>query len=147
MHREEFVKEINKQLKLIRTEYGLTQDKMAMVLGVSKKTLVESEKGRRTLGWTEVVTLVSIFSQSKILQNAFGGEVSDIVQALAFEDIEIKYPDTMGGKIWWNLIDEKRGIKLQQNIVSQHYRILNEYDQRMLSTFDEDEAREYFAQL
>ena len=51
MDRREFISEINGMLKLVRTEYGLTQEKMADVLGISKKSLVESEKGRRPLGW------------------------------------------------------------------------------------------------
>ncbi len=52
MTREEFIQMMDEREKLIRTEYGLTQDKMAIALGISKKTLVEIEKGRRTLGWT-----------------------------------------------------------------------------------------------
>ena len=53
MTRDEVVAVVNSKLKLVRTEYGLTQDKMAVILGISKKSLVESEKGRRSLGWTE----------------------------------------------------------------------------------------------
>ncbi|MBQ1471004.1 MAG: helix-turn-helix transcriptional regulator, partial [Eubacterium sp.] len=85
MEREELINRVNGLLKLIRTEYGLTQDKMALILGISKKTLVESEKGRRRLGWSEVVTLSTIFSGSQVLQNAFGGEISDIIAAVAFQ--------------------------------------------------------------
>ena len=47
MTRETFVAELDRQVKLVRTEYGFTQDVMARVLGISKKTLVEIEKGRR----------------------------------------------------------------------------------------------------
>ena len=147
MKRKEFVSRMNAMLKLIRTEYGLTQDKMAAILGISKKTLVESEKGRRSLGWTEVVALATIFSQSQILQNAFGGEVSDIIGAVAFEDVEVQYPDTMGGKVWWRVIQEEGGYKIQQNIISQHYRLLNEQDQRMISSFDLAEVQEYLKGL
>ena len=88
MDRREFMSEINGMLKLVRTEYGLTQEKMANVLGISKKSLVESEKGRRTLGWTETVAFVSVFSQSRILQNQYGGELSDMVAALALVEEE-----------------------------------------------------------
>ncbi|MBQ2846019.1 MAG: helix-turn-helix domain-containing protein, partial [Firmicutes bacterium] len=52
MTREEFIKQIDGQVKLVRTEYGFTQDVMARVVGISKKTLVEIEKGRSSLGWT-----------------------------------------------------------------------------------------------
>lgn len=96
MNREEFIAIVNKDLKLVRTEYGLTQDKMAIILGISKKTLVESEKGRRSIGWTEAVALVTIFSESTILQNSFGDDLQGVVSALAFENVEINYPSTMG---------------------------------------------------
>ena len=147
MTRNDFVQQMNTMLKLIRTEYGLTQDKMAAILGISKKTLVESEKGRRSLGWTEVVALATIFSQSQILQNAFGGEVSDIIGAIAFENVEVQYPDTMGGKVWWRVVQEEGGYKIQQNIISQHYRLLNAEDQRMISSFDLAEVQEYLESL
>ena len=37
MDRREFISEINGMLKLVRTEYGLTQEKMADVLELAKK--------------------------------------------------------------------------------------------------------------
>ena len=46
MTRETFISEMDRHVKLVRTEYGFTQDVMAKVLGISKKTLVEIEKGR-----------------------------------------------------------------------------------------------------
>ena len=139
MDRREFISEINGMLKLVRTEYGLTQEKMADVLGISKKSLVESEKGRRPLGWTETVAFVSVFSQSRILQNQYGGELSDMVAALAFEDMEIKYPPTMGGKIWWKIVAAEGEFRVQQNIVSKHYRLLDGSNCRVMSSFDFDE--------
>ncbi len=48
MNREAFIKIMNGKIKLIRTEYGLTQDKMALILGISKKTLIEIEKNRKS---------------------------------------------------------------------------------------------------
>ena len=46
MTKEFFVSELDRQVKLVRTEYGFTQDVMAKILGLSKKTLVEIEKSR-----------------------------------------------------------------------------------------------------
>ena len=37
MNRELFIELVSKQLKMIRTEQGYSQDKMADVLGISKK--------------------------------------------------------------------------------------------------------------
>ncbi len=50
MEKQEFIKLMDEKIKLIRTEYGLTQEKMSEILGISKKTLVEIEKSRKSLG-------------------------------------------------------------------------------------------------
>ncbi|MCQ2504936.1 MAG: transcriptional regulator [Saccharofermentans sp.] len=147
MTREEFIAEVNSKLKLVRTEFDLTQDKMALILGISKKTLVESEKGRRSIGWTEAVALVTIFQSSTILQNSFGGDPTGVAGALAFENIEVSYPSTMGGRVWWKDITVKGGYRIQQNLISAHYRILDIEDRRLISSFDLDEINDYFKTL
>ena len=53
------------------------------MLGISKKTLVETEKGRRELSWTEVIAVVSVFEKSEVLQGIVGGEAGDVIHALA----------------------------------------------------------------
>lgn len=143
MTRDEFIAEVNNKLKLVRTEYGLTQDKMAVILGISKKTLVESEKGRRSIGWTEAVALVTIFQSSTILQNSFGGDPVGVVAALAFEDVEVTYPSTMGGRVWWKEIDGLGEYRIQQNIISGHYRLLDAQDHRLISSFHLSEVKDY----
>jgi DNA-binding XRE family transcriptional regulator len=143
MKREELIRTVSSKLKLIRTEYGITQEAMSEMLGISKKTLVETEKGRRELSWTEVIAVVSVFEKSEVLQGIVGGEAGDLIHALAFEDRHIKYPPTMGGKVWWRVIDEKNGIRLQQNYVSGHYRLLDKDDCRLISSFDRKEVEEY----
>lgn len=147
MKKQEFADKISGLAKLVRTEYGLTQEEMAAILGVSKKTLVETEKQRRKLGWTESVALVSIFAQSQVLQNSLGGDPTDMLGALAFADVEVSYPATMGGKVWWRLILDYRGYKIQQNSISQHYRLLNPQNQRLLSSFNYDEVLHYLMSL
>ena len=143
MKREEFVKAVSSKLKLIRTEYGITQEMMSEVLGVSKKTLVETEKGRRELSWTEVIAVVTVFEKSEVLQGITGGDAGDVIHALAFEDRHIQYPPTMGGKVWWRVLEEKDGMKLQQNYVTGHYRLLDKDDRRLISSFDRNEVEEY----
>ena len=44
MTREEFIEEMNGQLKLVRTEYNFTQDVMAKVLGMAMRRVLD---GRR----------------------------------------------------------------------------------------------------
>ncbi|MDO4941796.1 MAG: helix-turn-helix domain-containing protein [Lachnospiraceae bacterium] len=141
MDREKFISLCNKKEKLIRTEAGFSQEKMAHVLGISKKTLVEIEKGRRTLGWTGSVALCSIFSDSEVLQAAFGGYPDEVIKSLAFEQKEVVYHQTMGGNIWWRDLDMHNGYKIQQNIMSNHYRILDEKNRRVSSSFDYEEMK------
>ena len=120
---------------------------MSEILGISKKTLVEIEKGRSSLGWTGSVVLCTLFSDSKVLSSTFGGEPTDIIQALAFAHTERVYPKTMGGHVWWREIETKDGYKIQQNIISQHYRILNSADERVYSSFDLEEIKLHLEQL
>ncbi len=143
MNKTQFLERITELEKLIRIEHELHQDQMAAILGISKKTLVESEKGRRLLGWTEAVALVSIFSDSTVLQNAFGGELSDLIRALAFEEFEVHHPQTMGGHVWWTDTEVIGGMRIQKNIISGHYRLLDAQDARLISSFSLDEIHEY----
>ena len=143
MNREDFILRMNALSKLVRTEYSLTQEKMSYILGISKKTLVESEKGRRNLGWTECALLAMTFSASVVLQNEFGGDIQDMVQSIAFEDMHVVYPYTMGGKVWWTTVEEDGGFRIQQNLVSSHYRILNADNQRLMSSFSLAEIKKH----
>lgn len=147
MTRDVFIAEMDHQVKLVRTEFGFTQDVMAKVLGISKKTLVEIEKGRSSLGWMGAVALCTIFSGSQILSGLLGGEAGDMVRALAFQDTKPVYPKTMGGKIWWRFVETYGSFTIQQNILSQHYRALDREDGRVCSSFDLDEIRKRLAEL
>lgn len=139
---------MDEKLKLIRTEYGLTQDKMAAILGISKKTLIEIEKNRKSLGWTNSVALASIFSDSTILQDAIGGDVSGIIIALAFKDVDVDYPKTWGGKVWWKTLCEKEnGYHIQQNIFSRHYRILDQENHRIYASFSLEDTEAVIDEL
>ncbi|MGC2872973.1 helix-turn-helix transcriptional regulator [Ihubacter sp. mB4P-1] len=141
MTKEEFINECNQIEKLIRTEYRYSQDHMAEVLGISKKTLVEIEKGRRTLGWSGSIVLCTLFDDSQVLAGTFGGIPSDMIQALAFEGRPRVYPKTMGGNVWWREIEAKGKFKIQQNIISQHYRILDNENCRRMSSFSLEEVQ------
>ena len=142
MQKDEFIAEMNHQVKLVRTEYGLTQDAMAKALGLSKKTLVEIEKGRSSLGWMGAVAFSSIFSASQVLSGALGGEAEDMILALAFEDLKPTYPKTMGGKVWWRTVETLGTFRIQQNIISQHYRALDDQDGRVCSSFELETVRQ-----
>ena len=136
MNQNQFIHEMNQLVKLVRTEYGFTQDAMAKALGLSKKTLVEIEKGRSSLGWMGAVAFSTVFSGSQVLAGQLGGNAEDLILALAFEDLEPRYPKTMGGKVWWRTIEIYQGYLLQQNILSRHYRALNQKQERLCSSLD-----------
>lgn len=148
MERAEFISIMNSKIKLIRTEFDLTQEKMAEAIGLSKKTLVEIEKGRNSLSWSAAVTAAVIFADSGILADAFGGETSDLVKVIALQGLDARLPDkTMGGRIWWQDIKESKGYRIQQNIISRHFRILDAEDRRFFSTFDKKEAESKLKEL
>lgn len=147
MTREAFIEELDGQVKLVRTEYGFTQEVMARVLGISKKTLVEIEKGRSSLGWTGAAALSTIFAGSQVLSGRLGGEAGDMVRALAFQDLRPNFPKTMGGRVWWRTVEQVGPYTVQQNILSQHYRALDGEDGRVCSSFDLEEVRRRLAEL
>jgi DNA-binding XRE family transcriptional regulator len=47
---------------------------MAEIQGISKKTLVQIEKGRQEAGWSQVVAVWALFQESQILQHVLGGD-------------------------------------------------------------------------
>ena len=147
MTREEFVAELDGLAKLVRTEYGFSQEVMARVLGISKKTLVEIEKGRRSLGWTGAAALCAIFPDSQVLSGRLGGEAGELIRALAFRDLRPTYPKTMGGKVWWRTVETMGPYRVQQNLLSQHYRALDPEDGRVCSSFDLEEIRRQLREL
>lgn len=143
MDKKQFISVCESKLKLIRTEYGFSQDKMAVALGISKKTLVEIEKGRSSLGWTGSVALCAVFSGSDIIDSTFGGKASEIIKTLAF-DGDPKHMETTSGGVWWQTIRQNRRYTIQQNIISQHYRLVTADGERIASSFELDDLIELF---
>ncbi len=146
MTRVDFIKIASEKLKLIRIESDYTQDKMAEILGISKKTLVQIEKGRSTLGWAGAVSLCTVFRNSEVLELTFGGDPQDIILSLAFTDYESN-EKTLGGKVWWINIKSTDEFRIQQNIISEHYRILDDQDRRICSSFDYEYIKKRLQEL
>ena len=144
MDRDYAINLISEKVKLIRTEANYKQDKMAHILGISKKTLVQIEKGRITTGWTTCIAICALFRESSILQSALGGDPLDVIELLAHDIDILPQEKTLGGHVWWRNIKQNERYKLQQNILSKHYRIIDEQDYRLISTFDEDSIIEFW---
>ena len=147
MTKLEFINMVDEKVRLIRTEKGYTQDKMAEILGISKKTLVQVEKERSSLGWTVAIAVCVIFKDSEILELTFGGDVENIIRSLSFSNDERRYIPTFGGKIWWKDIEVKNGYTVQQNIISNHYRILDSSYGRICYSFELDYISKRFHEL
>ncbi|MGG8364471.1 helix-turn-helix transcriptional regulator [Bacillus cereus] len=147
MNKELIIELISTKAKLIRTEKGYTQDKMAEVLGISKKTLVQIEKGRTNAGWTNTVAICALFRDSEVLQSSLGDDPLVVIETMAHNSISKFKEKTLGGKVWWKQIQEKGNFRLQQNLISQHYRILDKYDYRWFNSFDLEEALEQLDRL
>ncbi|WHY01987.1 helix-turn-helix domain-containing protein [Neobacillus sp. DY30] len=147
MNRDEIIRLVSDKLRLIRTEAGYTQDKMAEIIGVSKKTLVQIEKGRVLAGWSTVVTICALFREAETVQFLFGNEPLEVLETVAREGIDYRRMKTFGGKIWWREVLRKNGFILQQNILSKHFRILDDKHYRVYSSFDEKQAKIRFKEL
>lgn len=142
MQKSDFIDICNSKLKLVRTEFSLSQEKMSIMLGISKKTLVEIEKGRSSLGWSGSVVLCSVFSESQIIMDAFGAPPSEIIHLIAFEQCEPVYRRANTVRVWWQTVLQNEEYIIEQNIVSQHYRLLTIDGRIIASSFNIDELKE-----
>jgi len=139
MNREGLIEICDKKVKLIRAEYSFSQERMAYMLGISKKTLVEIEKGRSSLGWTGSLALCALFGDSEVFTGVFGENPFEIAASIAFE---AKGPDTPGkpgpsGKnILWQTVKESLGYRIQQNVITQHYRLIDRDSRRVASALN-----------
>ncbi|WP_025784073.1 helix-turn-helix transcriptional regulator [Sporosarcina sp. D27] len=147
MNPEQLIEQISHRAILIRTEAGYSQETMASILGVSKKTLVQIEKNRTTASWTVVVAIVALFSDSEIIQSLLGDAPLEVIRTIAHNGLDRPKGKTLGGKVWWKEVETKRDFRIQQNLISQHFRILDKEDYVWFSTFDEQEASERFHEL
>ncbi len=145
--RDEIISKVSEKMRLIRTEAGYTQDKMGEVIGLSKKTLVQIEKGRMDANWQTVVTICALFRETETIQYLFGSDPLEVLETVARDGIDYRKEKTLGGKLWWREIDRKKGIILQQNVLSQHYRILDDEYFRIFSSFEERASIERFEEL
>ncbi|WP_175988145.1 helix-turn-helix transcriptional regulator [Bacillus sp. Marseille-Q1617] len=147
MTKEEIIRIISDKLRLIRTEAGYTQDKMANVIGLSKKTLVQIEKRRVDASWTAVIAVCALFRDNETLASNLGGEPLEVIETLAREEMDFRKEKTLGGKMWWKEIKKNGGYVLQQNLFSKHYRILDENYYRIYSSFNEEASHGRFDEI
>lgn len=147
MTKDEIIRLISERMRLIRVEVDYTQDKMAEIIGISKKTLVQIEKERNEASWTTVVAVVSLFRETLTVQTLFGGDPLEVIETVSREQIDYRKEKMLGGKMWWNDLVSEKGYTLQQNMISQHYRILDDDRYRIFSSLDEEVSQQKFKEL
>ncbi|MGD7045179.1 helix-turn-helix transcriptional regulator [Jeotgalibacillus proteolyticus] len=147
MTKQELIELIASKLKLIRIEADFTHDRMAQVIGVSKKTLVQIEQGRLLPSWSTVIIICALFREQDSLINAIGGDALELADHLAREELSASKEKTLGVKILWKIVRKNENLILQKNIVSKHFRIVDEDHFRLFSSFNEQEAKERFMEL
>ncbi|MBM7703944.1 helix-turn-helix transcriptional regulator [Metabacillus iocasae] len=147
MKKERVIEIVSEKMKLVRTEKGYSQDKMAEVIGLSKKTLVQIEKGRTQASWTSAVAVCALFRDSEVLHSVLGSDPLEIIETIAHDGLDRRKAKTMGGHVWWREVEKSGRFRLQQNYISQHYRIVDEEDYRWFSSFYKGDTTERFREL
>ena len=127
----------DKKLKLVRAEFGYSQERMSAALGLSKKTLLEIEKGRSSLGWTGAAALCAIFRSSEVLSSAFGGDPVELAAAMALDGFIPERHSSQG--LFWTPVSDDGGWIIVQNVISQHYRLFSPQGELVAASFDMEE--------
>ena len=139
MNREELIRLCDSQLLHVRNELSYSQTTMAHALGISKKTLVDIEKGRRSLGWSGAVALIALFPASQGLTQAFSPHSPlTLAQSLMLEGDAATGRVTHGGG-WWARVEGNDNYTIEQNVISQHYRLVDSDRRRIASSLSYEE--------
>ncbi|WP_414045899.1 helix-turn-helix transcriptional regulator [Macrococcus equi] len=143
MDKQQFTDLLQTKFKMVRIEAGYTQDTMAQTIGLSKKTLVQIEKERVLPNWTTCVSLCALFRDSEVLQNTLGGDPLEVIQVISRG--ACAYPDADNkNELWWTTIESDRDIVLQQNKISNLYRVLDGSTQPLYGSNKAREAEMFF---
>ncbi len=138
MTRESFIALCDRKEKLVRNELGYSQEKMSVLLGLSKKTLVEIEKWRSSLGWQGAVTLCTLFQNTREITLTFGSDIPALLRALT-EDAAYLQPVESPYAAWVPIL-ELGDKTIEQNAASQLYR-LQHNGETLASSFELAELR------
>lgn len=79
------------------------------------------------------------------IMHTIGAVFSKSVES--FDDAVPHYPKTMGGKVWWREVAREGGFRIQQNILSGHYRLLDGEDCRVMASFERECVEQCLAEL
>ncbi|MBM7865929.1 helix-turn-helix domain-containing protein [Heliobacterium gestii] len=117
---------VSEKLREIRTEANLTQDKMAERIGISKKTLVDVEKGRKTLGFTAAALAALLHRRSETVQSLFGDMTIDVIEFVSTRATSQAWYKTLGGRVWWTEESRLGRFIVQKHLFTPYYRIIDD---------------------
>ena len=64
----EAIRNMTKNLSVLRTMLNLTQAELASIIGIGRQTLVAVENNKRAMSWSVFLSLLFVFSQNKETQ-------------------------------------------------------------------------------
>lgn len=64
----EAIRNMTKNLSVLRTMLNLTQAELASIIGIGRQTLVAVENNKRAMSWGVFLSLLFVFSQNKETQ-------------------------------------------------------------------------------
>ncbi|MCI5574518.1 MAG: hypothetical protein MR379_02960 [Clostridiales bacterium] len=144
---------------------------MAHELGISKKTLIGIEKGRSSLGWTGSAALCLLFGDSPTLRRELSGdplrtaaelrghtppEPPAPTPAKGENNLAFPAPAPDGAPAaevppasspLWRTVARLGRFTAEQNMISEHYRLLDPSGRRVFASFDYPEVAAEAARL
>ncbi|WP_153722405.1 helix-turn-helix transcriptional regulator [Sporosarcina cascadiensis] len=140
MNKQTVIDLILPRLKLVRTEMNYTQDQMAKILGISKKTLVQLEKGRQELSWTVAAAVCALFRESSLLRSVMGDDPVELAEIAVHPVIHSREIGSAAAVNWWTEVGQWQQYRLQQHTAGGHYRIIEAGGKRLFITGDKEIA-------
>lgn len=90
--KEYYISALTKELLILRTKTGLTQEELSNLIGVSRQTYSAIEIGRRKMQWSVFVALIFIFDSIE--------KTHDFIRIIDL------FPDSLISKINFNALEE-----------------------------------------
>ncbi|MFU8786457.1 MAG: helix-turn-helix transcriptional regulator [Candidatus Izemoplasmataceae bacterium] len=147
LSKEDFTALVSSKIRLVRNEYNFSQEKMAELIGVSKKTLIQIEKDRLKASWTVVLAICGLFRESEILKMTLGEDPVELIEMISFEHLSIPKSMTGGGKMFWKTVIKDGKFHMQKNLISNHYRIIDGNGKRWVSSYNKAYVEKEFELL
>ena len=141
--KEKFIAKTTGFLKQIRSSSSLTQETMSELIGMSKKTYIQTELGRRQLSWAETISFCCVFKDKLMLIEAYEGQDPlKLINEIAENEIKLAQVENTK-TYWWNNIISGNGFVVQQNIISEEFRILDDNGNVLYTTLLFDVIKQY----